>query len=1083
MKRSKRKLRISKFAVAFSALCVFVLFAEVAHGQIVLNEVLARNGGSSIDDEGDTEDWVELLNTSGGTASTAGLYLTDDASIPLKWALPDLSIAPGGRVLVWLSGKDRYTPSAEALSRSEAFEPRFIKRGDIWRYRLGGQGEGPPPGWHTTAFDDSDWAEGPSGFGYGDNDDATLVPAGTNAVFLRRVFSIADPASLPNLVLQIDYDDGFVAYLNGVRIASANFSGDPDYSSWSQGGHEAGDPVRYPIEDFQSLLQPGENVLAVVGLNVGSGSSDMTVIPELGVVPPALHANFRLDADGDYLGLYNSQGVLIDEIILPPQTEDHSYGRNPEGGGPWRYLLTPTPGEPNLGPSFEQPIPSTVVCEPPPGRYEQPVSVRMTFQFPGAYDIRYTTDGREPTASSSRYSGPIEVSRNSVFRIAAFIQGRRATKVFSKSYFIGGDWHLPLISISMDPDDFAEVHLTRNGRGRAWERPGFIEFFDRDGRLLAGVGMGLRLHGGAGRSGDMNTKKAYRVYFRGVYGAKKLRAPVIPETPVQVFDKLVLRSNFNDCFRTNGRAAYIRDQLIRELHAQMGQLASHGAWYNLFVNMRYRGIYNVVERMDYEFLSSYLPDKEWDVIKTGNDVLDGTIDEWRKLHDFVTQNDMSYDGNYYQALKMLDIENFTSYMILNIWAQNHDWPHNNWYAARPRRPDGKWIFLSWDAEFGIGLIPQGYTADTFSFVFTRNGYLRDTLQALLANAHYREYFIHQADYYVRTVLDPYNVTVRINLLAEEIAPDIPKEVTVSGGNGSYEKWLQNVDAMRNFARNRNTYFMQDLTGSTLFSFPEITTPWISSVRPSTVILTPETTVEFTGIRFDPLTIFTFGTVDSPVEEFYSSSRVVVKVPFRPECLGTPILFCRDAETGYGSRAGRLLRIKAPVPQISYVWPARGSSAGGETISIAGRYFFDGVEVYFGTKKALEVRRPTGEDTLLEVVTPPGAGKVKIRVVNVQPARIEASGNWYFTYVGRNFIRGDANGNGEVDLADATSILSYLFAGSRFECLDALDTNDSGSVDMADAIYLLAYLFAGGAEPPPPFPQKGPDVTSDPLPCD
>ena len=78
-------------------------------------------------------------------------------------------------------------------------------------------------------------------------------------------------------------------------------------------------------------------------------------------------------------------------------------------------------------------------------------------------------------------------------------------------------------------------------------------------------------------------------------------------------------------------------------------------------------------------------------------------------------------------------------------------------------------------------------------------------------------------------------------------------------------------------------------------------------------------------------------------------------------------------------------------------------------------------------------------------------------------------------VRHKFLRGDANSDGRVNLADAIMITAYLFAGRREpECLDAADTNDSASpgnrhsIDIADAVYLLQFLFAGGPPPPPPF---------------
>ncbi len=80
-----------------------------------------------------------------------------------------------------------------------------------------------------------------------------------------------------------------------------------------------------------------------------------------------------------------------------------------------------------------------------------------------------------------------------------------------------------------------------------------------------------------------------------------------------------------------------------------------------------------------------------------------------------------------------------------------------------------------------------------------------------------------------------------------------------------------------------------------------------------------------------------------------------------------------------------------------------------------------------------------------------------------------------------FVRGEVNGDGKVDLADAISILTYLFGGGPApRCADSADANDDGAVDISDAIFLLGYLFGGQDSLPAPFPNAGFDPTADSL---
>ena len=75
--------------------------------------------------------------------------------------------------------------------------------------------------------------------------------------------------------------------------------------------------------------------------------------------------------------------------------------------------------------------------------------------------------------------------------------------------------------------------------------------------------------------------------------------------------------------------------------------------------------------------------------------------------------------------------------------------------------------------------------------------------------------------------------------------------------------------------------------------------------------------------------------------------------------------------------------------------------------------------------------------------------------------------------GPSFIRGDANADGDVNLADGVFVLNYLFGGAvALHCKEASDANADGGSDIADVVYILNFLFTGGDEPPAPFPECG-----------
>jgi hypothetical protein len=84
-----------------------------------------------------------------------------------------------------------------------------------------------------------------------------------------------------------------------------------------------------------------------------------------------------------------------------------------------------------------------------------------------------------------------------------------------------------------------------------------------------------------------------------------------------------------------------------------------------------------------------------------------------------------------------------------------------------------------------------------------------------------------------------------------------------------------------------------------------------------------------------------------------------------------------------------------------------------------------------------------------------------------------------------FMRGEINMDGGRNIADAVSILSYIFAaGPRPRCLDAADANDDGRIDIGDPIRMLSILFLvlGPLPLPPPYASCGVDPTADGLDC-
>jgi hypothetical protein len=160
---------------------------------------------------------------------------------------------------------------------------------------------------------------------------------------------------------------------------------------------------------------------------------------------------------------------------------------------------------------------------------------------------------------------------------------------------------------------------------------------------------------------------------------------------------------------------FIRDELARQLESDVGVVASHGTFVNLFLNGAYKGIYNPAERIDPDFLQTYHGGNgDWDVIAQMGEVNEGDTTAWNALKNFVNSpnltNAATSTAAYLQLGRMMDLTNFVDYLLPLIYADTDDWPHNNWRAARERVTNGVFRFYAWDAEwsFGFNNVPPSH---------------------------------------------------------------------------------------------------------------------------------------------------------------------------------------------------------------------------------------------------------------------------------------------------------------------------------------------------------------------------------------
>jgi len=829
--------------------CFFLLlfmtgFFQVLTAQsVVINEVMSANVNTISDEDGEFPDWIELYNPANIAVSLAGYSLSDDSSDLQKWILPEVVLEPHGYLLVFASGKDRN----EYISYWQA----EITAGDVWKYRIGDSE--PPADWSALTFDDANWLEGPTGIGYGDDDDATVISA-TNSVYIRKTFYIADVNAVRAALLHVDYDDAFIAYLNGTEIARANISGDhPPYNQPADTYTEpkiryGGKPEQFRIDSLKNIITEGSNVLAIQVHNSSLESSDLTIIPFLTLglqsEPPAprapddlleirpyyLHTNFKVNSQGENIYLIGEQGIKLDEVNPGNMPNDVSYGRYPDGTSNWYYYSNTTPGGPNNGSGYQR-VGSCVYFSLPGGLYNFPITLELTAENPSA-TIYYSLDGSVPSESSLVYSSPLDINESKVVRASSIETDALESPIMTNTYIVGQQHNLAIISLATAPENLwdpdsgiyvmghnASSELPFYGANfwQDWERPVHIEFFEPDGQMGFSMDAGMKIFGGWSR---VKPQKPLALFARRRYGFNEIDYQVFPELPIKRFQALVLRNSANDWEYTMFRDAMMQS-LVEGTHIDLQAYRPAV----VYLNGAYWGIHNIREKINEHYIASHYnidPDN-LDLLENRSVPLQGDAEHYTALENYISTHDLSIPANYEYVQSQMDIQNFIDYQTAQIFFDNRDWPGNNLKYWRGKKATGRWRWILYDTDFGFGLYnPTAYLLNTLEFATATNGpdwpnpaWSTLFLRKLLENKEFKIGFVNRFADLLNTNFKSDLVYQKIEYFKNLIESEMPNHFgRWQEGLGWYSLnvWYYHIETLKTFAKFRPAYVTAHIIG-------------------------------------------------------------------------------------------------------------------------------------------------------------------------------------------------------------------------------------------------------------------------------
>ncbi|MFM7327312.1 MAG: CotH kinase family protein [Bacteroidota bacterium] len=539
-----------------------------------------------------------------------------------------------------------------------------------------------------------------------------------------------------------------------------------------------------------------------------------------------IHTNFSLSKKGEWVILSDPFGAVIDKIAYPDQYIDFSYGRKGDGGADWGYFDKPTPEASNSTKVFK-----TVSGKPEfsilAGAYT--VAQTLTIDSPTAGAIiRYTRDGNEPNQYSDRYTGPILISFTQTVKAKLFVPGALPGETVTNTYIIDGrNFTLPVLSISTSPgnlwDDNFGIHVVgTNGTGgncteksnwnQEWYKHAVIEYFGKDGFRRYREDADIRIGGACSRT---LPQKSFVVRARSKYGSNEFDFNFLPNRPFSRMGGFILRNSGNDFNVTHFRDALQQSTAADDMdidHLDYRPVS-------VYLNGEYWGIMNIREKPDSDYITAnygYEPE-EIHLIDQSGRALEGEVAPWYEYLNGLENMDRTTPEAWKFISDNIDAEEYISYLATEIYLANTDWPGNNQRWWRPRASGGKWRWVLYDLDFGMGLYEGFSNAQHPTLTFATNTageswpnppWSTLHIRLCLENPTFRMKFIRRMNAVINETFHPDRLNQRIDEFMDRIAYEMPYHKTKWGGG--INDWFIEIARLKKFAVDRNQFMRTHL---------------------------------------------------------------------------------------------------------------------------------------------------------------------------------------------------------------------------------------------------------------------------------
>jgi len=537
-----------------------------------------------------------------------------------------------------------------------------------------------------------------------------------------------------------------------------------------------------------------------------------------------LHTNFSLDSDGEEVVLSNASQVIVDKITFPKQYTNVSYGRL-NNSATIGYLTLPTYNAANNGSTgitlLENPTVSLLS-----GRYASSQTATITHATPNVV-IRYTLDGSEPTHTSAIYTSAISITQTLTLKAKAYLENFLPSKAEVKTYFINEhNFTLPVVSISTNPDYLFSDNLgmyvigTNGVTGHCmdtpvnwnqdWDRHAVFEFFDSTGDKKFDQGVDIRIGGDCTRP---KPQKSFAISADDKYGRNHINEKLFDNKDAERYAGFMYRNSGND-----NNILHFRDALIQHIAGTNMDVDYMDYKPTIhYLNGEYWGIQNMREKIDGDFIESNygISKDDIDLIEKYKTVIEGTDETYRSYFESLQLMDMTEPASFDFVDEHIDVQEYINYLVTEIYVANTDWPGNNMKFWRQRSTNGKFRWILWDTDFGLGFNSNPSDHPTLKYATTpgtsgaTSGEATVHIQLMLQNPIFKERFITTLTTAMSSIFSPTNFNNEVEIFQNRLKDEMPYHKARWGG--TMEEWENYIQKVKTFMAERQPFMMQHIT--------------------------------------------------------------------------------------------------------------------------------------------------------------------------------------------------------------------------------------------------------------------------------